>query len=60
MADTDNIEPLVIIPVVIRATRLMMTNFQKNQQLISVKVTLLELQIEVIMDTVSMLKRALG
>ena len=60
MADTYNLQPVDIIPVVIGATGLMKTNLQKYLQLIPGKVTSLELQIEVIRETVLMLKRALG
>ena len=48
MADTYNLQPVDIIPVVIGATGLMKTNLQKYLQLIPGKVTSLELQIEVI------------
>ena len=60
MADTYNLQPVDIIPVLIGATGLKKTNFQKYLQLIPAKVTSLELQIEVLTETVSMLKRALG
>ena len=52
MADTHNLQPVDIIIVVIRATGLMKTNLQKYLQLIPVGVTSLELQIEVIRETV--------
>ena len=60
MVDTYNLQPVDIFPVVIGATGLMRTNLQKNLQLVPGKVTSLELQIEVIRETVLMLKRALG
>ena len=60
VTDTFNLRPVDIIPVVIGATGLMKKNLQKYVQLIPGKVTTLELQIEVVKETVSMLKRALG
>ena len=60
MADTCNLQPVDIIPVALVAMGLMKTNLQKYLQLIPDKVTSLELQIEVLRETVSMLKRALG
>ena len=59
MADTSNLQPVGITPVVIGATELMKTNLQKYLQLISGKVTSLELQIEVIGETVSILKNTM-
>ena len=60
MAYTYNLQTVDIIPVVIGATGLMNTNLHKYLQLILGKVTSLKLLIEVIRETVSMLKRALG
>ena len=60
MAETYNLQPVDINPVAIGATGLTKTNLQKYFQLITGKVTSLELQIEVLRETVSMLKRALG
>ena len=60
MADTYNLQPVDIIPVVIGATGLMKKNLQKYLQLIPGTVTSLELQVEVIRETISLLKRALG
>ena len=60
MADTYNLQPVNIIPVVIGTKGLMKTNLQKYLQLIPGEVTLLELQIEVLRETVSILKRTLG
>ena len=58
--DTYRYEPVDIIPIVIGATGTMKRNLQHYIQLLPCKVTSLELQIEVIRETVSMLKRALG
>ena len=58
--DTYNFHPVDIIPVVIGATGLMKKNLQKYLKMIPCKVTSLELQIEVVRETVSMLKRTLG
>ena len=58
--DTYRYEPIDIIPIVIGATGTMKRNLQRYIQLLPCKVTSLELQIEVVRETVSMLKRALG
>ena len=58
--DTYRYEPVDIIPIVIGATGTMKRNLQHYIQLLPCSVTSLELQIEVVRETVSMLKRALG
>ena len=60
IADTYDLQPVDIIPIVIGATGLMKKNLQKYLELVPAKLTSLELQIEVIRETVSLLKRALG
>ena len=60
MADTYILQPIVFITVVIETTGLMKTNLQKYLRLIPGKVKSLQLQVEVVRETVSMLKRALG
>ena len=60
IADTHGLQPVDVIPVVIGATGLMKQNLQKYLQLLPAKITSLELQIETIRETVSLLKRALG
>ena len=60
IADTYHLQPVDVIPVVIGATGLMKKNLQKYLQLIPGRTTSLELQIEVVRETVSLLKRALG
>ena len=60
IADTYNLNPVDIIPVVMGATGMMKKNLQRYIQRIPGKITNLELQIEVVKETVSMLKRALG
>ena len=60
MKDTYGYEPIDIIPVVIGATGTMKRNLQRYIQLLPCKITSLELQIEVVRETTSMLKRALG
>ena len=60
IADTYDLQPVDIIPIVIGATGLMKRNLQKYLELVPAKLTSLELQIEVIRETVSLLKRALG
>ena len=60
IADTYHLQPVDVIPVVIGATGLMKQNLQKYLQCLPTNITSLELQIEVIRETVSLLKRALG
>ena len=60
MSDTYNLQPLDIVPIVIGATGVMKRNLQNYIKLLPCKLTSLELQIEVVRETVSMLKRALG
>ena len=60
IADTYHLQPVDVIPVVIGATGLMKQNLQNYLKIIPAKLTSLELQIEVIRETVSLLKRALG
>ena len=60
MADTFNLQPVEVIPVVISATGLMKKNLQKYLKRIPGNTTALELQTEVVKETVSLLKRALG
>ena len=57
---THGFRPVDVIPVVIGATGLMKQNLQNYLHLLPAKVTSLELQKEVIRETVSLLKRALG
>ena len=60
IADTYHLQPVDVVPVVIGATGLMKQNLQNYLKIIPAKLTSLELQIEVIRETVSLLKRALG
>ena len=60
MQDTYNLRPVDIVPIVIGATGLMKKNLKNYIQRLPAKVTSLELQIEVVRESVSMLKRALG
>ena len=60
IADTHDLQPVDVIPVVIGATGLMKQNLQNYLTLLSAKVTSLELQLEVVRETVLLLKRALG
>ena len=58
--DTYSLESVEVIPVIIGATGIMKKNLQTYLQRIPGKTTSLELQIEVVRESVSMLKRALG
>ena len=60
ISDTYNLQPVDIVPIVIGATGVMKKNLQNYIKLLPCKLTSLELQVEVIRETVSMLKRALG
>ena len=60
IADTYRLQPVDVIPVVIGATGLMKQNLDNYLKLLPAKITTLELQIEVIRESVSLLKRALG
>lgn len=57
---TYRFKPVDIIPIVIGATGVMKRNLESYINLLPCKVTSLELQIEVVRETVSILKRALG
>ena len=58
--DTYRFKPVDIILIVIGATGVMKRNLESYINLLPCKVTSLELQIEVVRETVSILKRALG
>ena len=58
--DTYGVNPVDIIPVVIGATGVMKRNLKNYLQLLPCSVTSLELQIEVVRETVSLMKRSLG
>ena len=60
ISDTYSLQPVDIVPIVIGATGAMKRNLQNYIKLLPCKLTSLELQIEVVKETVSMLKRALG
>jgi len=60
ISDTYNLQPVDIVPIVIGATGVMKRNLQNYIKLLPCKLTSLELQIEVVRETVSMLKRTLG
>ena len=60
MQDTYHLRPVDTIPIVIGATGLMKKNLQNYIQRLPCNVTSLELQLEVVRESVSMLKRALG
>ena len=60
IGDTYRFKPVDIIPIVIGATGVMKRNLESYINLLPCKVTSLELQIEVVRETVSILKRDLG
>ena len=60
MNDTYQLRTVDIIPVVIGATGIMKKNLQKYIELLPCKTNSYELQVEVLRESVSMLKRTLG
>ena len=60
MQDTYHLRTVDIIPIIIGATGLMKRNLQNYIQRLPSNITSLELQLEVVRESASMLKRALG